>query len=94
MWPGKAWTSSTTTVWRRWAAVLMLAGASLLAMIATFITRSYDEDTDYHVPADEVARIENARRVNPGIEVLQVSATTGEGMQAWVNWLMHLEPTL
>ena len=45
-------------VWHIW----WLAGASLLAMIATFITRSYDEDTDYHVPADEVARIENARR--------------------------------
>ncbi|MFX9303442.1 cytochrome o ubiquinol oxidase subunit I, partial [Acinetobacter baumannii] len=44
-------------VWHIW----WLAGASLLAMIATFITRSYDEDTDYHVPADEVARIENAR---------------------------------
>ena len=38
--------------------------------------------------------IENARRVNPGIEVLQVSATSGAGMDAWVSWLMHLEPSL
>jgi len=43
----------------------------------------------------DVARcIEHARRVNPGIDVLQVSATTGQGMGDWVNWLMHLEPTL
>ena len=47
-----------------------------------------------HLQFDVAQCIENARRVNPGIEVLQVSATTGEGMQAWVNWLMHLEPTL
>jgi len=29
-----------------------------------------------------------ARRVNPGIEVLLVSATTGEGMDAWLDWLL------
>ena len=28
-----------------------------------------------------------ARRVNPGIEVLQLSARSGEGMQAWVDWI-------
>jgi len=28
-----------------------------------------------------------AQRVNPGIKILQVSATTGEGMQAWYAWL-------
>ncbi|MBK8455455.1 MAG: hydrogenase nickel incorporation protein HypB [Thiofilum sp.] len=31
--------------------------------------------------------IEYARRVNPGIQVLQVSATTGQGMQEWYQWL-------
>ncbi len=31
--------------------------------------------------------IEYARRVNPGIQVLQVSATTGEGMEDWYQWL-------
>jgi len=31
--------------------------------------------------------IENARRVNPKIKVLQVSATTGEGMPQWYQWL-------
>ncbi|MCB1330948.1 MAG: hydrogenase nickel incorporation protein HypB [Maritimibacter sp.] len=30
---------------------------------------------------------ENLRRVNPGIEILRVSARTGEGMAAWLGWL-------
>ncbi len=30
---------------------------------------------------------ENLRRVNPKIEILRVSARTGEGMQAWLGWL-------
>ncbi|MDD2776466.1 MAG: hydrogenase nickel incorporation protein HypB [Gallionella sp.] len=29
----------------------------------------------------------NARRVNPDIEIIQLSATTGEGMDAWLAWL-------
>ncbi|MFP8780037.1 hydrogenase nickel incorporation protein HypB [Hydrogenophaga sp. RWCD_12] len=38
----------------------------------------------------EVARcIELARRVNPTIEIIQLSATTGEGMDAWLHWLDH-----
>jgi hydrogenase nickel incorporation protein HypB len=36
----------------------------------------------------DVARaIDYARRVNPQIEVLQVSATQGQGMDAWLGWL-------
>ena len=31
--------------------------------------------------------IEYARRVNPSIQVLQVSATSGEGMQNWYQWI-------
>lgn len=31
--------------------------------------------------------IEYARRVNPGIKVLKVSATTGEGMDPWYQWI-------
>ncbi|MDD5298788.1 MAG: hydrogenase nickel incorporation protein HypB [Rhodocyclaceae bacterium] len=31
--------------------------------------------------------IEYARRVNPGIEVIQMSSTTGEGMDAWLAWI-------
>ena len=31
--------------------------------------------------------IANARRINPGIEIVQVSATTGAGMDAWLAWI-------
>jgi hydrogenase nickel incorporation protein HypB len=31
--------------------------------------------------------IEFARRVNPAIEVIEVSATTGAGMDAWLEWI-------
>ena len=31
--------------------------------------------------------IEYAQRVNPAIQVLQVSATTGEGMSGWYQWI-------
>ena len=38
----------------------------------------------------DVARcIEAARRINPDIEVLQVSATRGDGMDTWLDWLSH-----
>lgn len=30
---------------------------------------------------------ENLRRVNPEIEILRISARTGEGMESWVQWL-------
>jgi len=33
------------------------------------------------------AAIEFARRVNPGIEVIEVSATTGQGMDDWLAWI-------
>ena len=31
--------------------------------------------------------ISYARRVNPGIQILKVSATTGEGMSEWYQWI-------
>ena len=31
--------------------------------------------------------MEYARRVNPDIQILPISATTGEGMDAWLQWL-------
>lgn len=40
-----------------------------------------------HLDFDVDACIEYARRVNPDIEVLQVSARSGEGMDAWLNWI-------
>ena len=32
-----------------------------------------------------------ARQVNPNLRFFEVSATTGEGMQAWYDWLMSLK---
>jgi hydrogenase nickel incorporation protein HypB len=40
-----------------------------------------------HVDFDVARAIENARAVNPDIAVLQVSARTGEGLEAWYGWL-------
>lgn len=31
---------------------------------------------------------EHARRVNPHVEILHVSATRGDGLDAWTNWLL------
>jgi hydrogenase nickel incorporation protein HypB len=40
-----------------------------------------------YVPFDVDACIGHARRVNPGIEVLTLSALTGEGLAAWYDWI-------
>jgi len=40
-----------------------------------------------HVRFDVKRAIEYARRIRPGIEVLQVSATSGAGMAAWLDWV-------
>ena len=42
-----------------------------------------------YVDFDRNRALENARRINPGIETLQISATTGEGFDAWVDWLLQ-----
>jgi hydrogenase nickel incorporation protein HypB len=42
-----------------------------------------------HLRFDVERCVAFARRVNPAIEVLQLSATTGEGMDAWLHWLDH-----
>ena len=31
--------------------------------------------------------IASAREVNPGIEIILISATSGEGMDQWLSWL-------
>ena len=38
--------------------------------------------------------IEYAKRVNPKIEVIKLSATTGEGMDKWIGWLEHRRDSL
>ena len=40
-----------------------------------------------HVRFDVERCVAHARAVNPAIEVLQVSAETGEGLEAWYAWL-------
>ena len=41
-----------------------------------------------HVRFDVSQCIAHARRVNPGVEVMEVSATRGDGMDAWLAWLL------
>lgn len=40
-----------------------------------------------HVDFDAKACVANARKVNPRIKVIEVSAKTGAGMAAWIAWL-------
>ena len=40
-----------------------------------------------YVPFDMEAARKNAREVHPEIEILEVSCTTGQGMDAWRAWL-------
>ena len=42
-----------------------------------------------HLSFDVARCKEYARWVNPGITILELSATTGEGMQAWLDWLLQ-----
>ena len=41
-----------------------------------------------HLQFDVDQAIDYARRVNPDIAVIQVSATTGEGMDEWIDWIL------
>lgn len=41
-----------------------------------------------HLRFDVERCIDYARRVNPSIEVIQVSAATGEGFDAWLDWIL------
>ena len=40
----------------------------------------------------ELAR-QNARRVNPQIEIIDVSSTTGQGLDEWMHWLLRRQQT-
>ncbi len=40
-----------------------------------------------HVEFDAGRAVEHARRVNPAIEVIRVSATRGDGMAEWLAWI-------
>jgi hydrogenase nickel incorporation protein HypB len=45
-----------------------------------------------YVPFSLANARENARRVHPGIEILEVSCLTGEGLPQWQNWLERRLP--
>ena len=59
----------------------MFAAAQLMVLNKT--------DLLPHLDFDVPKCIEYARRVNPGIEVLLVSAKSGVGMDAWLDWLLQ-----
>lgn len=40
-----------------------------------------------YVPFDIAAAEENARKVHPGMEIVRVSCTTGNGLDEWMKWL-------
>ncbi|KEO55986.1 hypothetical protein TP2_00270 [Thioclava pacifica DSM 10166] len=57
----------------------MFAAAGLAILNKVDLAPHCDVDLDLYEA--------NIKRVNPAIEVLRVSARTGEGMQAWLDWL-------
>lgn len=57
----------------------MFAAASLMIINKIDLLPYLDFDLE--------ACVANARRVNPQIEVIALSARTGEGMEAWLAWL-------
>lgn len=57
----------------------MFAAASLMLVSKTDLLPHLDFDVD--------ALIDNARRVNPALGVLKVSATSGEGLDRWLQWI-------
>jgi hydrogenase nickel incorporation protein HypB len=40
-----------------------------------------------YVPFDIAAAEENARKVHPGMEIVRVSCTAGNGLDEWMKWL-------
>lgn len=47
-----------------------------------------------HVSFDVERCVDFARRINNGLEVLEVSATTGAGLNAWYAWIEARRPAL
>jgi hydrogenase nickel incorporation protein HypB len=57
----------------------MFAASALMVVTKTDLLPHLDFDID--------RLIENARRINPTIGVLKLSAKSGEGMDRWIHWL-------
>ena len=47
-----------------------------------------------HLDFDVDLAIAHARRVNPDIEVIELSARSGAGMDAWLDWLERARPAV
>ncbi|HRD67172.1 MAG TPA: hydrogenase nickel incorporation protein HypB [Candidatus Competibacter sp.] len=63
----------------------MFAASSLMLLNKTDLLPYIDFD---------VARcLEYARRVNPDIEILQLSARTGDGLESWLDWVRRGQRT-
>jgi hydrogenase nickel incorporation protein HypB len=58
----------------------MFAAAKLMVLTKT--------DLLPHLNFDMARCKAYARRVNPGIEIIELSASTGEGMSTWLDWLL------
>jgi hydrogenase nickel incorporation protein HypB len=42
-----------------------------------------------YIPFKVEAAIQDAREVHPEIEVITISSTSGEGIDAWCEWLLE-----
>ena len=47
-----------------------------------------------YVPFDISKAEENARKVHPGVEIVRVSCTTGNGLEEWLRWLERKKKTV
>ena len=47
-----------------------------------------------YVPFDIAAAEENARRIHPGMDIVRVSCTSGDGIRQWLAWLGRSQPQL
>jgi len=47
-----------------------------------------------YVPFDINKAEENARKVHPGMEIVRVSCTAGDGLKAWLQWLKQRKRSL
>ncbi|WP_269585416.1 hydrogenase nickel incorporation protein HypB [Roseibium sp. Sym1] len=57
----------------------MFAASDLMLLNKTDLLPHLDFDVD--------AAVENARKINPRIKVLNVSARSGEGLDDWISWI-------
>lgn len=59
----------------------MFAAATLMVVNKT--------DLLPYVSFDVARCVDNARKINPAIQVLELSATKGDGLGSWLDWLLH-----